>query len=517
MFLRHWAFIAFVIIVGAPPMPARADEVQTAAASVVRVLAVGEDAYGTSSSKGTGFAIAPGVIMTNAHVVQNAYYSSGRAVVAVVPSMTAKPIQAQIIAFDRNKDMALLQFRGTAITPLTIFSGVIPAGATVNALGYPFNVDAATNADELSAREPVRAVGNFSNLDRVKGIESIVHTAKINQGNSGGPLTDDCGRVIGINTFATADNRGGESFPFAITMNELLAFAKRNGVTAAISAEQCVTEAMRESIAATEKLKLDLEQEREKSRIEMERLRLETEQKQMASEEIQTTRENHLAFAALLLLIGGIAVMLGINHRSAGREEAARKWQIGAGIAVAAAILAFFTRPSLADTQPSALPSTSASDAGPQGTSDAATLPATAVAASDRAYSCTLDPGRSQLASVQRDVIPVMIDEQGCVNGRTQYAGVGANTWQRISVLNAENTVVRSSFDLTNSSFTQERWTVDPEVMNEVREIRDSVAAKGCMRDAASLAELADAQRQVVSAITSEPGERRVYSCRNGE
>lgn len=494
-----------------------ADEVQDAAAGVVRVLSVGEDYYGSSTTKGTGFAIAPGVIMTNAHVVANAYNTTGRALVAIVPSRAAKPIQAQILAYDQDKDMALLRFRGEAIAPLAIFSGLLPAGSNVNALGYPANVDAATGADELEAREPVRAVGNFSNLDRVKGIESILHTAKINQGSSGGPLVDDCGRVVGINTAATADNRGGESFPFAITTNELLAFARRNGVTATIKADECVTAAARASMAATETLKQDLEHEREKARLELERLRLEGEQKQRATEEVQTQRENHLAVAAVLLLLGGIAAVLGLNHRSAGREELGRKWLIGGGIAAAVAVAAFFTRPSLAEagnvlSAPAAqpAPTTGAS----QGVVDAGQ--AAASASGQTALSCTLDPGQSQQTAMERDVVPVTIDGAGCVNGRTQYARTGANSWQRISVLNGENTVVRSSFDMANRTYTQERWVVDPEVMGEVRQIRERVMRQGCVQDQAALDQLADGQRQVISAITSAPGERRVYNCRTG-
>ena len=505
-----WAVLALVLL---PQTSARADDVQNAAAGVVRVVAVGEDTYGMNGSKGTGFAIAPGVILTNAHVIENAYDSAGRAGVAVVPSRAARPVRARIIAFDRDKDMALLRVEGAAIAPLTIFSGVIAEGTSVSALGYPGNVDAATDADALQPRSPVRATGNFSNVERIRGIDALLHTADINHGNSGGPLTDDCGRVIGVNTFTTADNRGGAGFAFAISTNELLAFARRNGVTATINSDQCVTTAMRESIAAAEKLKQDLTLEREKSRIELERVRQQAEQTRRAAEEVQAQRENYLAAAAVLLVLAGLVAVLGMNHRSAGREDVGRKWLIGAGVLAVIAAAAFFLRPSLtdADLPASALPAAtdSPTDAASAGASDAA-------AAEQAAYSCTLDPGRSQLATAERDVVPVAMDDSGCVNGRTQYASVGGNTWQRISVLGGEDTVVRMSFDRANRTFIQERWAVDPDVMSDVREIRDAVMPKGCAADPARLAQLADAQRQVVGAMTSEPSERRVYSCRTG-
>src|SRR3546814_20097865 len=90
-------------------------------------------------------------------------------------------------------------------------SDVCSSDLDVVALGYPGNVDLATARsanDYITPRTPTRSEGNMSNLQTVDGVAMLIHTAKISRGNSGGPLVDQCGRIVGINTPITRADDG---------------------------------------------------------------------------------------------------------------------------------------------------------------------------------------------------------------------------------------------------------------------------------------------------------------------
>src|SRR3546814_17470012 len=92
-------------------------------------------------------------------------------------------------------------------------SDVCSSDLDVVALGYPGNVDLATARsanDYITPRTPTRSEGNMSNLQSVDGVAMLINTAKISRGNSGGPLVDQCGRIVGINTAITRADRSAE-------------------------------------------------------------------------------------------------------------------------------------------------------------------------------------------------------------------------------------------------------------------------------------------------------------------
>lgn len=161
---------------------------------------------GTGS--GTGIVISDdGYIVTNAHVVQGA--SSWT--VSTSGSSASRP--AKLIGSSSCDDLALLKVDDTSdLSPATLGSnGDISVGEEVVALGYP-------DSFELGNKMSVTR-GIVSQIDRhLDNYDSLIQTdAAINHGNSGGPLVNTFGNVIGVNTLGKSD---ATNINFAISINK---------------------------------------------------------------------------------------------------------------------------------------------------------------------------------------------------------------------------------------------------------------------------------------------------------
>ena len=216
-------FLALLLLLGWT-QPARADDIGATARGVVRVVTIAVvDGQVVGFGHGSGVAVAPNRVVTNAHVVDLAERYPDNVVVGVVPSEGDKSYQGRVIAYDARADLALIEFTGASLPPATLYTGPIGEGDAVVALGYPGNVDLATAksaADYIRPTSPVRSEGVFSGRRNLTGTEVLLHTASIARGNSGGPLLDRCGRVIGINSAITRGEEGDSSFGFAIADTE---------------------------------------------------------------------------------------------------------------------------------------------------------------------------------------------------------------------------------------------------------------------------------------------------------
>ena len=187
------------------------DPLHDAERSVVRVVTVSLDALGEPMAleTGSGFAVAPGLVVTNHHVVQGA----AQAVeidTFVIPERDAggQSQKASVKQTWADADLAMLSVPGLSSPPLTIAQVEPGKEAIVRALGYPGVTDQVRNmslTEILRPQEPYVTSGSialFSSIAPGGGrIDTIFHTAAINPGNSGGPLIDACGRVIGVNTW----------------------------------------------------------------------------------------------------------------------------------------------------------------------------------------------------------------------------------------------------------------------------------------------------------------------------
>lgn len=178
---------------------------------------VTEDAVGT----GTGIVMTEdGYIITNAHVVyDSSEYNAGEAKAVSVLFNDKKEYEAKIIAYDVETDLAVLKIDETGFTPATFGnSDDLRVGELVIAVGNPlgFELFGSVTSGIVSALNREISINE-------KNMTLIQTDAAINQGNSGGPLLNSCGQVIGINSAKMSSSYGSatvEGLGFAIPIND---------------------------------------------------------------------------------------------------------------------------------------------------------------------------------------------------------------------------------------------------------------------------------------------------------
>jgi hypothetical protein len=479
--------------------PARADDISVAGRSVVRVvvIAFNEDNEVAGSGHGSGFAVAPNRVVTNAHVVAMAR-EGNRVAIGVVPSEGARAFNARIIAMDPARDLALLEIDEGSLVPIPLYVGPLEDGAPVAALGYPGNVDLATARslqDYVRPLPATRSVGIFSNVRPINGITTLLHTANIARGHSGGPLLDQCGRVLGVNTLITRNQDGDAPFAFAVANRELTTFLRQARQPFQAIATECVS--------MSDRLRQDRERADAEERARAAALAGEAEKARDTHERslarLQEVRETRLALSVLLLVLALVGFGAGGILWVKNKEKPARIAG-GAGAALLAlAIVAFLARPRLVDAaagQPEA---------------------AAAGAVPDRFAGrnvCRLMPERSRVTVSTATDVPFDWSATGCVNARTQYARNG-DTWTRILVPNDEQAVSVAEFRPGTGEYVVTRYLLDGRTMGQVRALRRDVDIKSCTGDAEARTILADQQREIGAILPHLPNERLVYACEN--
>jgi putative serine protease PepD len=206
--------------------PSSNGEAKTAVGEAVKVIGpsvvtitsdVSNGMGGNGQSAGTGIIITPeGEIVTNNHVVE------GATAIMVRLAGQVDPVPATLLAADPSNDLALIKINGQDLPAATFAdSNTIAVGDPVVAMGYALALDG----------EPTVTSGIISALNRTLAIDAevsldgLIQTdTAISSGNSGGPLVNLDGQVVGINTAVARDDMSSaaNNVGFAISVTEIL-------------------------------------------------------------------------------------------------------------------------------------------------------------------------------------------------------------------------------------------------------------------------------------------------------
>ena len=167
-------------------------------------------------STGSGFILGKDTILTNRHVV------SGRDPRFLITSPSGSKSEGEVVYIDRKLDFAVVKASGinrSSPLPLCYRSYPFP-GQTVVALGSPLGLAGTVTTGIVSAVRSPQEGGDLKGI-APNYITLIQTDASISPGNSGGPLLNNRGEVIGVNTWSSA--RGGaQNINFAISIVDIL-------------------------------------------------------------------------------------------------------------------------------------------------------------------------------------------------------------------------------------------------------------------------------------------------------
>ena len=506
--------IALAIIVH--PVSAEPGDIDAAARGVVRVVLIdqsGEDA--APITHGSGFAVSPRMIVTNAHVIREALLDDTLKI-GIVPSEGDAGTFATAVAVSPRNDLALLEIPEgiMSLPPLTLF-GIVDDTMNmdeVSAVGYPMNVDLAQGLeirDIVRAQPPVKSRGFLSGERPSRQFDTILHTAPIARGNSGGPLLDGCGRVLGVNSFG-ADSGGSDAeFFFAVSMRELMPFLRENGIEPSVNALPCTSI---DDLNQAERTRFEQQRAEAQARVEARERELREKRdgaRLQAQIEILEARDNAMALAMVLLLIGIGAGYTASQLRASmmDKPENQNRAMIAAGLAGAALIgaaLVWITRPSYSDIEErvAVLMGESENPYGPSPDGEPS---------ADGTLICTIVTERSRITGARTDDIEFDWQADGCVNERTQYGMMGGE-WTRVLVPSNEAAVSVSTYDPETRTYRTDRYLLGRSEMEASRAARGEYDPPACgVTDAARV--LGEQQSALIALLPDRPNERLVYSC----
>src|SRR5262245_6595398 len=174
---------------------------------------------GTAQAQGSGWVYdTDGHIVTNDHVVDGAQSIK-------VQFWNGKTYSASVVGTDQSTDLAVIKVDApsSVLHPLQVGdSSAVQVGDGVVAIGSPFGLEETVTSGIVSAlHRAITAPNNFTIND------SIQTDAAINHGNSGGPLLNNQGQVIGVNAQIKSDSNGNEGVGFSIPSNTVKSIASQ--------------------------------------------------------------------------------------------------------------------------------------------------------------------------------------------------------------------------------------------------------------------------------------------------
>ena len=170
--------------------------------------------YGTV--QGSGFFIDKGMVVTNYHVIK------GASKIQVTTKENVTYDVQKIIGYDEKLDLAVLQIAAEKNKSLSLYEGEVSVGEESYALGSPLGLTGTMTSGMISSASRY--------LDDVPDVNYIQTSAPLSHGNSGGPLVNSYGEVVGINTLCY---EAGQNLNFAINIKELQKVNTNNQQTVA--------------------------------------------------------------------------------------------------------------------------------------------------------------------------------------------------------------------------------------------------------------------------------------------
>lgn len=225
-----WLCVALCLLIGSVSASGGVpQEVIDATSSVVRIQVENDEWIST----GSGFVITNDKsgtrVVTNAHVVEKEDPT------ILIWLSGSESVAARIFAIDVEKDLCVLETAVPlrATKPLALAKDDVQKGAEVFAVGYPAAADAlsdweARGSDDTTVTNGIiSAIRQMTIVEYGPSVAILQINAAINSGNSGGPLFDNRGAVVGVNTYKAEESEGIYG---AVAVSELKLFLEENGI-----------------------------------------------------------------------------------------------------------------------------------------------------------------------------------------------------------------------------------------------------------------------------------------------
>jgi hypothetical protein len=529
--IRALILVLALLCCAASPASAQSSSLAAAERGSARVVLImdtmqGQYLFGT----GSGFVVAPHLVVTNAHVVAPMLQYGGMTIAVILPE-AKEPTRAEIAYYSGSQDYALLRFGGPSPEPLTLSAVEPHAGDPIVSLGYPDVDDLERPAIELiRPTPPSRTSGAIASLrDRAptgQPIPTINHEAAISSGSSGGPLLDACGRVIGVNTWHARGERTFEGRGVATRAEQLIEFLREAGLRPNVTTERCLTAVER------------AEKERDTAIAALELRNREISAKLEGAE-----RLSRLTLTALIgggiffaLALAALAVALFAVRRRAGNGAPTPPAFASVEPSLSAA-----TAPSADSAPPTSGPGAALANAplrsgwrgfGPKalaiagGAAAAAllvplTIQALNVGRNEPAgglsaklaglQQCRFDVGAS---ATQDEDTSFTIDTQACVNGRTPYAPThDGRALQRVMLHERDGAIEVLTLSPATGELRREQFTLaDSERESAAEAARTTPAPNSC--SAAAREQVARRNAALMRYAAGAPAQRVVWRCK---